>query len=90
MRTRGSGSRPTWVCIGSNTWLHVSRVIAYVDVGSRSRSIRRWLASMDPSRVVDVTGGKRTRSVVVTDSSVCFLSSVDAQTLAVRSAGKEG
>jgi regulator of extracellular matrix RemA (YlzA/DUF370 family) len=80
-----ASSAPTWLHVGSGTWLQISRIIAFINVGSKARPIRRWVSSVE-GRCIDVTGGKKTRTAVLMDDGSVFLSSVTAYTLAKYSA----
>jgi regulator of extracellular matrix RemA (YlzA/DUF370 family) len=76
---------PTWLHVGSGTWLQISRIIAFINVGSKARPIRRWVSSVE-GRCIDVTGGKKTRTAILMDDGSVFLSSITSYTLAKYSA----
>lgn len=68
---------------------HVSKRRVVAIVSSESQPIKRMIAqARDEGRLIDVTYGRSTRSVVVLDSGHVVLSAVGHDTLAVRLEGK--
>jgi len=69
--------------IGYGNTVMVERVIAVINTGSSPARKLKELAK-NAERLVDVTEGRRTRSIIVTDSNHVILSSVQPDTLAQR------
>ena len=69
------------VCFGN--MVAADRVVALAS--SDSAPIKRLIQdSKDAGRVIDVTCGRRTRAVIVTDSDLVILSAIQAETIANR------
>jgi len=76
------------VNIGFGNMVNNSRVIAVVNPDTAP--IKRLIQdAKDAGRAIDVTCGKRTKSVILTDSDHVILSALQCETLAGRLAGKE-
>jgi len=76
------------VNIGFGNMVNKERVIAVVNPDTSP--IKRLIQdAKDGGRAIDVTCGKRTKSVILTDSDHVILSSLQCETLAGRFAGKE-
>ncbi len=74
---------PTLVNIGFGNSIVSKRVIAIISPGAAP--IRRLRdEARDDKRLIDATQGRRTRSVIITDSNHVILSSVQSETLAQR------
>ena len=74
---------PTLVNIGFGNSVVSKRVIAIISPGAAP--IRRLRdEARDDKRLIDATQGRRTRSVLITDSNHVILSSVQSETLAQR------
>ena len=74
---------PTLVNIGFGNSVISKRIIAIISPGAAP--IRRLRdEARDDKRLVDATQGRRTRSVLITDSNHVILSSVQSETLAQR------
>ena len=72
--------------IGFDNCVVAQRVVAVVR--SESNPIKRLIDSAErEGRLVDATSGRRTRSVIVTDSNHIVLTHVSTQTLATKLAG---
>ena len=68
---------------GFGNWIASDRVISLMS--SDSAPAKRMVsAAKKDGRAIDITGGKKTRSVVVTDCGYIVLSSVQTDTLAHR------
>jgi len=65
-----------------------SRVVAIITTNSAPIKRLKDLAQED-KRLIDATQGRRTRSIVVTDSNHIVLSAIQAETIAQRMEGKE-
>ncbi|HBH28077.1 MAG: DUF370 domain-containing protein [Desulfofustis sp. PB-SRB1] len=69
--------------IGYGNTVMVSRVIAVINTGSApARKLKE--TAKNSQRLVDVTEGRRTRSIIITDSNHVILSSVQTETIAQR------
>lgn len=72
--------------IGFDNCVVAQRVVAVVR--SDSNPIKRLIDSAErEGRLVDATSGRRTRSVIVTDSNHVVLTHVSTQTLAAKISG---
>ncbi|MEZ4218893.1 MAG: DUF370 domain-containing protein [Myxococcota bacterium] len=75
--------------IGYGNLLVASRVIAIV--ASQSAPMRRLREeAAERGKLVDATQGRRTRSILITDSDHVVLSAVNPETLAARLAPGDG
>lgn len=73
--------------IGFGNSIVVSRVVGIVNPGSSPMRRLREDARQE-SRLVDATQGRKTRSIIITDSNHIFLSALQAETIAQRYADK--
>jgi regulator of extracellular matrix RemA (YlzA/DUF370 family) len=74
---------PSLLNIGFGNFLVSNRVIAIIS--PTSAPVRRLREeAKDGKRLVDATQGRRTRSVIITDSNHVILSAVQAETIAQR------
>ena len=72
-----------FINIGFGNMVSADRVVALVSPDSSP--IKRLIQdSKDEGRVIDVTCGRRTRSVIITDSEHVILSAIQAETIANR------
>ena len=71
------------VNVGFSNYVLAARVIAVVNPGSSPMRRLREDARTE-GRLVDVTQGRKTRSIVVTDSNHVILSAVSVETLGQR------
>lgn len=72
--------------VGAGNFVAVARVVSVVRADSSP--VRRMIEAAEKAgRLVDATGGRRTRSVIVTDSNHVVLSNLNPQTLGDRVAG---
>lgn len=69
--------------IGYGNTVMVERVVAVINTGSAPARKLKDLAKKS-ERLIDVTEGRRTRSIIVTDSNHVILSSVQPDTIAQR------
>ncbi len=69
--------------IGFGNTVSVSRIIAVVNTGSSPARKLKELAR-EAGRLVDVTEGRRTRSLLVMDSNHVILSSIQPDTISQR------
>ena len=69
--------------IGFGNTVMVDRVIAVINTGSSPARKLKELARKG-QRLVDVTEGRRTRSIIITDSNHVILSSVQPDTISQR------
>jgi regulator of extracellular matrix RemA (YlzA/DUF370 family) len=75
--------------IGYGNLVLASRVVAVVSPSSSPMRRLREEAS-ERNKLVDATQGRRTRSIIVTDSDHVILSAVNPETIAARLAPEEG
>jgi extracellular matrix regulatory protein A len=72
--------------VGYGNVVVAARVVAVV--GSAAAPIRRLREEAGPrGKLVDATQGRKTRSVIITDSDHVVLSAVQPETIALRLAG---
>jgi len=72
-----------FVNIGFGNMVAVNRVVTLVS--SESAPIKRLIQdARDSGRVIDVTCGRRTRTVIVTDSEHVILSAIQTETITNR------
>ena len=72
-----------FINIGFGNRVAAERIVALVSPDSSP--IKRLIAdAKDDGRVIDVTCGRRTRSVIVTDSEHVILSAIQAETISNR------
>ncbi len=69
--------------IGYNNSVVSSRVVAIVSPSSSPMRRLREDARQD-GRLIDATQGRKTRSIIITDSNHCILSAVQPETVAQR------
>ncbi|GAU07512.1 DUF370 domain-containing protein [Desulfoplanes formicivorans] len=69
--------------IGFGNFVVSSRVVAIVNPSSSPMRRLREDSRKD-GRLIDATQGRKTRSIIVTDSNHCVLSSIQAETIAQR------
>ena len=69
--------------VGFGNMVTVARVIAIVDPGSAPMK-RMKDEAKQVGKLVDATNGRRTRSIIVTDSDHVVLSAIQTETLAQR------
>ena len=72
-----------FINVGFNNMLNAGRVVALVSSDS-APSKRLIQDAKDAGRVIDVSCGRRTRAVIVTDSEHVILSAIQAETIANR------
>ncbi|CAM2058188.1 putative regulatory protein Dde_2720 [Desulfovibrionales bacterium] len=83
-------ARQTLLNIGFGNAVVAERIVAIVNpASSPMRRIRE--EARDEKRLVDATQGRKTRSILVTDSNHVILSSIQAETISQRfkDGGKE-
>lgn len=69
--------------IGNSNYLQVSKIVVIAD--NDTNPIRRLISEAKESgKFIDTTRGKKTLSVIVTDSGQVIASSVDRRTIAKR------
>ncbi len=69
--------------IGFGNTVMVNRVIAVINTGSSPARKLKEIAR-EGRRLIDVTEGRRTRSIIITDSNHVILSSVQPDTISQR------
>ncbi|MGD0283306.1 MAG: DUF370 domain-containing protein [Dissulfurispiraceae bacterium] len=76
--------------IGFGNVIHASRVVAIINPGSSPiRKLREEARSR--GKLIDATEGRKTRSIIVTDSDHIVLSAIQVETISQRITGvKEG
>jgi extracellular matrix regulatory protein A len=74
---------PTLLSIGFGNFIVSRRIIAIVSPGSApARRLRE--EARDDKRLIDATQGRKTRSVIITDSNHVILSAIQSETIAQR------
>ncbi len=72
-----------FINVGFGNMVALERIVALVSPDSAP--IKRLVQdSKDEGRVIDVTCGRRTRSVIITDSELVILSAIQTETIANR------
>ncbi len=72
-----------FINVGFGNMVALDRIVALVSPDSAP--IKRLVQdSKDEGRVIDVTCGRRTRAVIITDSELVILSAVQTETIANR------
>ena len=75
--------------IGFGNVIHSSRVVAIINPGSSPiRKLREEARSR--GKLIDATEGRKTRSIIVTDSDHIILSAIQVETIAQRVDGVKG
>jgi regulator of extracellular matrix RemA (YlzA/DUF370 family) len=82
-RDRNLAPAPTMVNIGYGNLVTAVRVVAIISPGSSPMRRLREEAGKR-GKLVDATEGRRTRSIVVTDSDHVILSAITPETIATR------
>lgn len=82
-RERSPAAKPTMVNIGYGNLVMAARVIAIVSPGSSPMRRLREEAGKR-GKLIDATEGRRTRSIVLTDSDHVILSAITPETIATR------
>lgn len=78
-----------FVDLGFNNMVLDERIVAVI--APDSAPAKRIVAeAKDSSRAIDCTGGRRTQSVIITDSDHVILSSLTPEVLGDRLNGKDG
>jgi len=72
-----------FINVGFNNMIAVSRVIALITPDSAPAK-RLVQDAKDTGRAIDCTSGRRTRSVIITDSEHVILSAIQPETIANR------
>ena len=74
--------------VGFGTWVVASKVVAIVT--PNSLPIKKFIKeARAQGKVIDSTHGRKTRSIVVTESDHLILSAIQSETLAQRFSGEE-
>ncbi|MBR4295853.1 MAG: DUF370 domain-containing protein [Clostridia bacterium] len=72
-----------FINVGFGNMVALERIVALVSPDSAP--IKRLIQdSRDEGRVIDVTCGRRTRAVIITDSELVILSAIQTETIANR------
>jgi len=77
------------VNVGFGNTVPSSRIVAIVNASSAPLKRLKDEAKED-KKLIDATNGRRTRSIIVTDSDHVILSAVQTETIVQRLAGGEG
>lgn len=73
----------TLINIGFGNVISVNRIVAIINPGSRAiKKLRDEASQM--GKLIDATEGKKTRSILVTDSDHIILSAIQAETIVQR------
>lgn len=75
--------------IGFNNFVVLNRVVSIVNPTSAPMRRLREDARQE-GRLIDVTQGRKTRAIIVTDSNHVILSAIQAETIGQRFATEEG
>lgn len=76
------------VNIGYGNMVNISRIVSVVSPDAAP--IKRLVQdARSAGKLVDATGGKKTRSVIVSDSAHIILSALTAETIQSRAAGNQ-
>lgn len=81
-------SKTSLLNIGYGNFVVSSRIITIVNPTSSPMRRLREEAKVD-KRLIDATQGRKTRSIVVTDSNHVILSAIQAETIGQRFASRE-
>lgn len=74
--------------IGFGNMVSASRVVALASPDSAP--VKRYISdAKDSGRLIDVTSGRRTRAVIITDSDHIILSAIQPETISNRISGEE-
>lgn len=77
-----------FINVGFNNMVSTERIVALV--ASDSAPAKRLVQdAKDTGRAIDCTSGRRTRTVIITDSDHVILSSIQAETITQRISGGE-
>ena len=72
-----------FINVGFGNMVSVGRIVAIA--GPESAPIKRLVQdAKDDGRVIDVSSGRRTKAVIITDSDHVILSAIQAETIANR------
>lgn len=80
------GLRSPLVSIGYGNVIYAARVVAVVNPGSSPIKKMREEAR-ERGKLIDATEGRKTRSIIITDSDHVILSAIQVETIAQRIAG---
>lgn len=76
-----------FINVGFNNMVSAERIVALI--GSDSAPAKRLVQdAKDTGRAIDCTSGRRTRTVIITDSDHVILSSIQTETVAARISGE--
>ncbi len=75
--------------IGFGNTVLISRIVAIVSPNSAPMKRLREDAK-EARRLIDATQGRKTRSIIITDSNHVILSAIQAETIAQRIDGQDG
>jgi regulator of extracellular matrix RemA (YlzA/DUF370 family) len=76
-----------FICIGFGNMVNAGRVVTIVS--PESAPMKRLVQdARDEGRIIDATCGRRTRSVIITDSDHVILSAIQAETISNRLNGE--
>ena len=78
-----------FVHVGFGNWLNPDRVVAIV-VPQSAPTIRMLRQAREKGNLVDMTAGRRTLGVVVTDANQVILVALQPETVAARAQGRDG
>ena len=77
-----------FINVGFNNMVSADRIVALI--GPDSAPAKRLIQdAKDSGRAVDCTSGRRTRSVIITDSEHVILSAIQTETIAARISDEE-
>ncbi|MDA8155613.1 MAG: DUF370 domain-containing protein [Actinomycetota bacterium] len=87
MITRKEDLSPVLINVGFGNVVAAAKIVAVVTPGSAPMKRLREEAR-ERGKLIDATEGRRTRSIIITDSDHIILSALQAETLAQRFTGK--
>ncbi|MDA8174801.1 MAG: DUF370 domain-containing protein [Nitrospiraceae bacterium] len=87
MITRKEDLSPVLINVGFGNVVAAAKIVAVVTPGSAPMKRLREEAR-ERGKLIDATEGRRTRSIIITDSDHIILSALQAETLAQRFSGK--
>lgn len=83
LKVKGGSVPPILVNIGFGNVIASSKVVAIVTPGSSPMKRLREIAK-EKGKLIDATSGRRTRSIIITDSDHVILSALQAETISQR------
>ena len=79
-----------FVHVGFGHWLNPDRVVAIIAQPRSNPVLRMIQARREAGMLLDLTSGRRTLGVVVTDTNQVVLVALQPETVAARAQGRDG